>query len=270
MKKITIIFFAFISIVFCGLSFKIAADFTQTLKITREDAEHSVYSSFSGGYLNYPYSVVYHSLASSTRTALVNEIGEFAKAYTRSEAFKSQYLKERNSIKPVPPEAPKSMAEMKNEYRESFQESIRNAESGLSNYSGEMRKNMEDMINSLKEQLKQVDDPGNPMFSSETEAAMKEGYNQQMEDFKNSVKEWEESYPESTDWMIKDRLVYFLDLSATVDFTAKLQKSEYGQWIFVKPDYEDMPSDWKIIFRAGRESTEAARVFATQWLSELK
>ena len=70
--------------------------------------------------------------------------------------------------------------------------------------------------------------------------------------------------------MIKDQLNHFLQVSSTVDFSAKLQKNEYGSMVFVNPDYEDKPSEWKLIYRAGKEGTDAARQVATQWLSELK
>ena len=255
--------------VFC-LSLSIPlTDFLQTLKITRIDAENSVYNSFSGGYFNYPYTELYQSLPVSTRVIFVNEIGAFAKAYTQSQAFKNRYLEERNSIKPAPPEPPKSAADLRNEYRNTLQESIENAQSGLNNYSGDIRKGMEEMIANLKEQLKQVDDPDNSMFGNDMDAVLQESYKQQLSAYESELKEWEESYPESTDWMIRDRLNYFLELSESVDFNAKLEKSNYGTTIFVNPDYENMPSDWKLVFRAGRESVEAARKLANQWLQEL-
>jgi hypothetical protein len=40
--------------------------------------------------------------------------------------------------------------------------------------------------------------------------------------------------------------------------------------VFVNPEYERKPSDWKFIFRSGKESSDAARVVATQWLAGLK
>jgi hypothetical protein len=256
-------------IVLCLSFSKPITDFLQTLEITRDDAENSVYYSFSGGYFNYPYTVLYQSLPVSTRVTLVTEIGAFAKAYTRSKAFENRYLEERNSIKPTPPEPPKSAADLRNEYRKTLQESIENAQSGLNNYSGDIRKGMEDMINNLKEQIKQLDEPDNPMFGNEMDAVLQEGYKQQVSEYERRLKEWAESYPESTDWMIRDRLNYFLELSETVDFNAKLEKSKYGQMVFINPDYENMPSDWKLVFRAGRESVEAARKLASQWLQEL-
>jgi hypothetical protein len=40
--------------------------------------------------------------------------------------------------------------------------------------------------------------------------------------------------------------------------------------VFVNNDYERKPPEWKLCFRAGKEATAAARVFASDWLAELK
>ena len=69
--------------------------------------------------------------------------------------------------------------------------------------------------------------------------------------------------------IIVKQLKQFLDLSATVDFTAQtMQKG--NQLVFVNPAYEAKSAAWKLCFRSGKEAVTGARKFAQQWLNELK
>jgi hypothetical protein len=69
--------------------------------------------------------------------------------------------------------------------------------------------------------------------------------------------------------IIVKQLKQFLDLSATVDFTAQtMQKG--NQLVFVNPAYEAKSAAWKLCFRSGKEAVTGARNFAQQWLNELK
>ena len=69
--------------------------------------------------------------------------------------------------------------------------------------------------------------------------------------------------------IIVRQLKQFLDLSATVDFTAQtMQKG--NKLVFVNPAYEAKSSSWKLCFRCGKEAITGARKFAQQWLNELK
>ena len=69
--------------------------------------------------------------------------------------------------------------------------------------------------------------------------------------------------------IIVTQLKQFLDLSATVDFTAQtVQKG--NKLVFVNPAYEAKSPAWKLCFRSGKEAVTGARKFAQQWLNELK
>ena len=92
-----------------------------------------------------------------------------------------------------------------------------------------------------------------------------------MKDQQNGVAKWEKENPVLPHDLIKERLTYFLQLSSTVDFNAKLVLGPYKKMmVFVNEEYESKDSDWKYIFRSGREATDAARAVATQWLGEIK
>lgn len=69
--------------------------------------------------------------------------------------------------------------------------------------------------------------------------------------------------------IIIKQLKQFLDLSATVDFTAQtVQKG--NKLVFVDPAYEAKSPAWKLCFRCGKEAVTGARKFAQQWLNELQ
>lgn len=108
------------------------------------------------------------------------------------------------------------------------------------------------------------------MFSKEMNDMLKQNWEQENRNYQEGLAAWEAQYPPSPDAMIKMRLKYFLELSATVDFNAKLSKGPYGKMVFVNQEYESKSADWKLIFRSGKESVEAARAVAKEWLGGMK
>ena len=83
-------------------------------------------------------------------------------------------------------------------------------------------------------------------------------------DSKLNKAENEKKYPSDPDEMVKKRLKDFLAISATVDFDAEL-----NGWLFVDPDYEKKPAEWKMCYRAGKNVVMAAREEAQKWLDEI-
>ena len=71
-----------------AVSLKMIGGFLQILDISENEANDYIWYSFQNGYFNYPYSDNYKSLNSAARITLVKEIGEFAKAYSRTGYFK--------------------------------------------------------------------------------------------------------------------------------------------------------------------------------------
>lgn len=71
---------------------------------------------------------------------------------------------------------------------------------------------------------------------------------------------------------VKAALQEFLNISADVDFNAQLLPiDQYGTQRFANPVYEtEKSSEWKLMYRAGKESVMTARAFAKNWLEELK
>jgi hypothetical protein len=84
----------------------------------------------------------------------------------------------------------------------------------------------------------------------------------------DDLKQWEERYPADHNVLLAKRLRDFLAATADVDFNAALVTTGRVRR-FAEPRYEQKPAAWKMCYRAGRESTEAARAAATAWLKEL-
>jgi hypothetical protein len=253
-----------------ALAFTLSEDFLKTLDLSKEYAENSVWYSFSTGSYNGPASKTYHNFAVPVRVSMVKEIGAWAKAYTRSDDFKKKYAGYRDDKKPSPPDPLVPLAEQRKQARENIQKTLTETEANIKKATGETKKALENILPMFKDQLKQIDDPKNPMYGPEMEAMQKQGHDMQVKAYQDDLKKWEKEYPATADAMIKSTLKYFLDLSATVDFSAKLKKGQDDKMIFVNPEYENKPSDWKYIYRSGKESTDAARAIATQWLGEMK
>lgn len=139
----------------------------------------------------------------------------------------------------------------------------------MTNMSSDQKTMFEDVVKQLKQQLKDIDDPNNTMYSPEMDTYIKQGYDMQVETYKAQVAEWEKTYPlNNPKPMIKSWINEFLEKSKDIDFNAQL-KTEKGKQIFVNPTYERKDYQWKLYFRAGKEPVETARTFAQQWLKEL-
>jgi len=242
----------------------------ERLGIPADVTKQCVWSSFSGGYLSYPNPTKLKQIATGERAAVVREVFEFAKRYTQSEDFKKQYLEYREGKKPTPPEAPKSMDEQRKTQKADLQKSLKEAEQNMKKAPADQKEIYKGVVDMLKEQLTQIGDPNNPMYSKDMEAMMKQSYDAEMVEYKNKVVEWESEYPTNPTLMIKTWLTEFLEISKDVDFNAALKQGKFDKKEFVNPDYEGKSANWKMCYRAGKETVQAGRAAAQQWLKELK
>ncbi len=247
----------------------VAGDALKKLGIPEDIAKDCIWSSFSGGYLSTPNTSKLKQTSTAERGGIVREIGEYARTYVRSEDFKKKYLEYREGQKPAPPEQPKSMAQQRKEQKEQMQKSIAETEANMKSAPANQKEMMEGILKTFREQLKSLDDPKNPMFSADMEKMMNQGHAAQMDEYKKKLAKWEKDYPTTPNAMVKHWLTDFLDASRDVDFNAKLVAGEGGTKFFANKEYERKPDSWKMCFRAGKETVEAGRSFAKQWLEDL-
>lgn len=249
---------------------------TQTVKglerigIPAETVNSSIWNSISGGYLSMPFPDKLRTIASGNRAAIVREIAAYAQRYARTEEFKKRYLEYRESKKPDLPEKPMPMEEQRKAQKAELQKGLKEAEENMKKAPSNQKEIFKGVIDMFKDQLKEIDKPNNPMYSKDMDAMMMQGYDAQMEEYKTRVAEWEKEWPLLPAPMIRKWLTEFLEVSKDVDYNAALKPGEFGKKIFVNPEYENKSANWKMCYRAGKETVEAGRAAAQQWLKELK
>ena len=243
----------------------------KTLKLTEADVNSTIFSNISAPSFYFPNVRELKSIATGERAGMVDVVGGYVKQYASSEDFKKQYNEFRETKKPTEPEKPKTMAQLKEEQRESLNKSLEEMKDAKAKATADQKEMYESTIQIFVEQLNQLDDPNNTMFSPEMDTYMQTAYQQQMEQYNQEVSEWEATYPvNNTNSLIKKCLESFLDQTKDVDFNAPTAIGQYGKTVFVKQEYERKNNLWKLCFRSGKETTDAARKFAQVWLSELK
>ena len=128
----------------------------------------------------------------------------------------------------------------------------------------------DEMIKGMKQQLAEIDDPEKTMYKPEMDEYIKQGYDMQMDDYNNKLAEWKIEYPiDNPKQLIKKWINVFLERSADINFSAATTQDSKGIIKFVDKQYEYKDSQWKLYYRAGKESVTAARSFAQNWLNEL-
>ncbi|HEX2866918.1 MAG TPA: hypothetical protein VHO03_07735 [Ignavibacteriales bacterium] len=242
----------------------------QKLQLTGEDAKEYVWNDCSGCYFGYPMPGELKNTSMDERPLIVKAVGEFAKIYTKSDDFKRRYLEHRESSKPNPPQPPESMDEIKRKQKEELKKTIAEMEKSKSNIPASEKAEFEKAIEGLKADMAELDKSGDASDNSEMDQYMKQGYEAEMQDYKEKLQQWEKEYPKEPDMMIKRWLEEFLKVSSDVDFNAELSVDKLGKKRFVNSEYENKPDIWKLCFRSGKKTTEAARTFAEEWLKELK
>lgn len=85
-------------------------------------------------------------------------------------------------------------------------------------------------------------------------------------DKKLNAKKDESKFPAKASDAVKLRLQEFMDLSATVDFSARLTSGRR----FENSAYEAKSNEWKACYRAGEPVVRAARQEVEKWLSSIQ
>ena len=238
-------------------------------KIEEGTAKSNIFYAVSGTSFYIPNVKVLRDLAIGDRVSAIESIGKNVKEYVASKEFVEKYNQLREDRKPTPPETPKYSAQLKEEQKESLTNSIAEMEKSKTQMVKDQQAMFDDIIKGLKDQLKEIDNPNSTMFTPEMDVYIKQGYDMQVENSNNEIKEWETEYPVNDPKpMIKTWISVFLEKSGDVNFNAATKKDSKGILKFVDKEYEYKDSQWKLYYRAGKESVTAARTFAQNWLKE--
>ena len=222
-------------------------------------------------YGNVPISLAakaFKTADSAVRPKLVQGALAWAKAYTESATFKAEYDRQRESGKPKPPQ-PKGTVDDELALQKAEQrKNLDNMKKNLEKMSPEMRKSMEAVVKQSEEQFARTE--SDPKMQAMMRQAIEMRRVAEEKSYRESLAAFEKRFPADPKTLIARRLQEFLDASRDVDFSAKVLPGERGKMKFADPKYEAKSGAWKLCYRAGKESVEAARAFAETWLKGLQ
>lgn len=264
MKKVYLFLLPlFLMILF--VSFTINSDVISKIGCTIEEADNTIFDNLFFGNYNAPYcNNKYKTIPINEKEIIVNQLYAYVKSLVSSEKFISKYKLEHENAKPIEPKI-----EIKPKYDEQTAQLFKGMEDELNNpnlteeQKTELKKNIEIMKQTYsnpeyKKMLEQAND-------AEKQQSIND-YNISIEKYKLDLLEWEKT--KNLNVVIKERLNNFIELTSNINFDAKLVKIN-DKFKFENPEYESKSSDWKKCFRAGKETINAARKCAIDWLKEL-
>jgi len=244
------------------------SDVFATLGSNETEAREQIFSSFSSGFVTPAGTAEVFKVATAEgRAAIVRAVIAFARTYSTSADFTRRYATFRDDQKPAAPEAGKSGDQLRAEQRQGLQAGIANAQK-MAKEMPAMKKDMDQLAAELKKQLAQLGK--DKALNKQVDEMLKQANQGLAAEYTSKLATWEKKHPADPKAIVVLRLREFLAESATVDFTAKTALSkEKKRQVFVNPDYELMPLQWKTMYRAGRPAVEAARAAAQDWLKAL-
>ncbi len=245
-------------------------DILNQIQYSEQSAKLMILDNSKNARFYYPNPKRLKNLASSEKAAMVSIIGDYVKSYTASDEFLQNYLQFKEDQKPTPPEKPQTANEMKEAQKASIKEGIENLKKVKNSMPKDQQASFDETIKSFQDQLKDLDDPNNQTYNADLDNIMQQGYQQQLENYKLKLAEWGNEYPANPKPMIKKWLSKFLKESNDIDYAAKTIDDGNGKKIFANTLYERKPPEWKLFFRAGKETVDAGKKYAEDWLKELK
>ena len=246
-----------------------AADLLGELGFTEQAARERIFQAFVDGSVSPGGNIaVFKGAAPDKRVLFVKAVTTFARTFAQTDQFKKMYADYREANKPDAASGEsKGFDELMTAQAKEFEQSIAGMKEVMKTLPPEQQKEMQ----------KQIDQMRTEMAAQAKNSEMKAAYGEMAKaesaenaaDLKRRLKEWDTEFPPSADQLIANRLREFLDETKDVDYGAKLV-AQYGKMRFANAPYEQKSSEWKMCFRAGKEATDAARVFAAEWLKELQ
>lgn len=193
---------------------------------------------------------------------MVEQVLIWTKAYVSSPQFAKDYAAQRTEAKPQK-EVKGSIDDELKQLRAQRAAELEESKKSIAEMPKEYRAAAEEAMKAAAETMKQFDTPEFKKMERENIVAERQAAEEQ---YQQDLERWNEEYPADP---IGRRLQEFLDATADVDYGAKLV-NQGGRQRFANADYESRSSEWKLAYRAGKETTDKARAFARSWLAELR
>lgn len=249
---------------------KILGDVWQQLGIKQEDGNLDIYFSVTSGYMEYKVKNA-KNISQKDRIAIINQLVSYAKKYVASDEFKRKYEDDRKRYIPVKPILERiNVDSIKSVVKKEIDEEIKGTQAAANSPNSKVRNAVPYRLEALNKELKTVEDGTNPRVQRKIKDI--EFMNKIHEDsYKSDLEKLDKKAPANPQDLIKRRLQELLDVTAEVDYNAQTMVHPKTGWVvFVNPDYEHKSKDWKLAFRAGKETSDIVRAAAQKWLAELK
>jgi hypothetical protein len=243
------------------------SDVFRTLGTTSNEGENSIVSSFTSGTVALiGERSVFKTASSELRATLVRGVVAAARAYTNTADFATRYARFRESQRPEREAVPQTGDEALAAQQKQLEEVIRQAQTTAADLPPEARQQLAQNIAEMQKQLAELN--ADPKHRAAVDAAVKEAAREADAIHAHRNAEFEVEYPADPKRLIAHRLREFLELSATVDFSAALVEKD-KRMRFADSTLEAKPREWKMLYRAGKPAVEAARAAAEEWLKAL-
>ncbi|MBP6590568.1 MAG: hypothetical protein KA229_10710 [Chitinophagaceae bacterium] len=250
-----------------SFSGKMAETIWQQLGLSQQQGTEQIRYSFASGYSNFYGARNARNIALGNRAAVAKNLFQYTRTYISSAEFKSFYAKERMAARPTEPTPAKSKEDIRKELIADTEKNIRDAEKAMATMGADLKKALLPSVEQAKKQVEDYKKPDNKIIEIHYQGELSR-FKSDQEEYEKKMLYWQNNYPEDIRVLIKNRLEKYLTLAATVDFEAELVLKN-GKKKFVNPAYESKHSDWKTIFRAGKEVYQIVKPLAEDWLSKL-
>jgi hypothetical protein len=241
-------------------------DHIAALGITQTRAKEAIFDSFMANTLSLAGKAdVFKAATPQMRAAMVTAIATLGRAFVESADFKQRYADHREANGPDPLPAEQTVEQIYKKQRDDYEQQVAGIRAMYDQITPEQRKTLEIGFDEMRAKFDVIEKEGR----AELEASLKSQRGPLVQAHDQAMKEFEKVFPADSKLLVANRLRRFLDLSRDVDFTAQLTDRN-GKKVFADPTLEARPAEWKMLFRAGKPATDAARAFAQKWLAELE
>ena len=244
-----------------------AQDQLASLGISAGRAREAVFDSFMADTISLAGdNEVFKAASSSARVAMVNFTLSLARTFVETDDFKRRYADHRDANGPDPLPPVPSVDEVLAKQRAGFEEQVTQMRKMFDQITPEQRATLEEGWKDMRAQLDAMEKGPR---RAELDKALKEQHGAMTAERAEAMKDLDATWPADHRVLVANRLRRFLDVSADVDYAAKLVDKD-GKKVFADEALEGKPREWKLCFRAGKPATDAARAFAQKWLGDLK
>ena len=242
------------------------ADVLSQLGITIDAAREAIGTVISAGIYNPGLPAQAFKLMPPAMRAQAATAGvAWVKSYVASPDFTRQYQKARDTHKPETPTWDLTPAQEIQKADDEQKQQLEESKQAIASLPPAQRKAMEDALKNAAEMAAKMNTPELRKMRLDSINAKRAD---ETKEYNEALARWKQDYPDDPKPVVVKRLREFLQLSADVDFAARLKTTE-GHSVFENPAYQAKSSQWKMCFRAGREATTAARAAVQAWLTEL-